>query len=100
MLFTCDGKMDSPARPEKIELVSDGTSNTPTVKVIRIMTACTPYSSCSSSRIPGGRVWRYLLRNFSKMKMKALAMTSMKEYWTNAFSQFQNSHSSVGTMKN
>src|SRR6476620_3702462 len=100
MLFTCEGNMDSPARPEKIELVSDGTSNTPTVNVIRIMTACTPYRSCSSSLIPGGSVWRYRLRNFSKMKMNAFAMTNMKEYWTNALSQFQNSHSSVGTMKN
>ena len=31
--------------------------------------------------------------------MKALATTGMKEYWTKALSQFQNSHSSVGTMK-
>src|SRR5581483_4754498 len=34
------------------------------------------------------------------MKMNALAMTSMNEYCTNAFSQPQNSHSIVGTMKN
>ena len=32
--------------------------------------------------------------------MNALATTGMNEYWMNDFSQFQNSHSSVGTMKN
>src|SRR4051794_29352488 len=32
--------------------------------------------------------------------MNALAITSMKEYCTKALSQPQNSHSSVGTMKN
>ena len=37
-----DGNMDSPDRPEKIELVSDGTRRTPTVNVTRIITACTP----------------------------------------------------------
>jgi hypothetical protein len=37
-----DEAADSPDRPEKIELVRDGTSNTPTVKVIRIITAWTP----------------------------------------------------------
>src|ERR1051325_6609720 len=94
------GSADSPDLPEKIDDVSDGTSRTPTVKVMRIITACTPYSSCSSRRNPGGSVSRYRLRNFSNTKMKAFAMTSMNEYCTNALSQFQNSHSSVGTMKN
>jgi hypothetical protein len=37
--ITRPGSADSPALPEKIELVSEGTSNTPTVNVIRIMTA-------------------------------------------------------------
>src|SRR5258708_7291189 len=31
--------------------------------------------------------------------MNALATTGMKEYWTKALSQFQKSHSRVGTMK-
>src|SRR3954454_450660 len=31
--------------------------------------------------------------------MNASAITGMNEYCTNAFSQFQNSHSRVGTMK-
>src|SRR5687767_5290364 len=52
------GTTDSPERPEKMELVSDGTSNTPTVNVSRIITAWTPYNSCSSSRSPGGSVCR------------------------------------------
>ena len=34
-----------PERPEKIELVSDGTSSTPTVNVMRIITAWTLYRS-------------------------------------------------------
>ena len=33
------GSADSPDLPEKMELVSDGTSNTPTVNVMRIITA-------------------------------------------------------------
>jgi len=45
MLLTCDGSTDSPECPEKIELVSDGTSNTPTVNVMRIITAWTLYRS-------------------------------------------------------
>ena len=40
-----EGKTDSPEWPEKIELVSDGTSSTPTVNVTRIITAWTPYNS-------------------------------------------------------
>lgn len=40
-----DGRTDSPDLPEKIELVSDGTSSTPTVNVMRIITAWTLYSS-------------------------------------------------------
>jgi hypothetical protein len=40
----------------------------------------TTYSSCSSSRSPGGSVCRYRLRNCSKTKMKALAITNMNEY--------------------
>src|SRR5688572_11711145 len=32
--------------------------------------------------------------------MKAFATTGMNEYCTNALSQFQNSHSQLGTMKN
>ena len=40
------------------------------------------------------------LRNFSKTKMNALAITRMNEYWMNALSQPQKIHSSVGTMKN
>ena len=70
------------------------------MNVIRIITAWTPYSSCSSSRSPGGSVCRYRLRNCSKTKMNAFAITSMNEYWMNALSQPQKSHSSVGTMKN
>ena len=35
-----------------MELVSDGTSNTPTVNVMRIITACTPYRSWSSNPSP------------------------------------------------
>src|ERR1700693_1554528 len=63
---TCVGNVDSPALPEKIELVSDGTRSTPTVNVTRIMTAWTPYKSWSSNPSPGGSVWMYWLRNFSK----------------------------------
>ena len=39
MVLTWPGSTDSPDRPEKMELVSDGTSSTPTVNVIRIITA-------------------------------------------------------------
>ena len=56
--MTWPGSVDSPDRPEKIELVSDGTSSTPTVNVTSIITAWTPYRSCSSSRSPGGSVCR------------------------------------------
>src|SRR6266536_2496037 len=75
-----DGKSDSPDLPEKIELVSDGTSSTPTVNVMRIITACTPYRSWSSNPSPGGSVWMYWLKNLSKTKMNAFAITSMNEY--------------------
>ena len=36
------GSTDSPERPEKIELVSDGHEQTPTVNVSSIITAWTP----------------------------------------------------------
>jgi hypothetical protein len=77
---TLSGSTDSPELPEKIELVSDGTSKTPTANVMSTITAETPYRIWSSSRMPGGKVCKYLLRNFSNTKMKAFAITSMNEY--------------------
>ena len=41
---------------ENGELVNDGTSRTPTVKVTSIITTWTEYKSCSSRRSPGGNV--------------------------------------------
>ena len=90
MLLTWDGSTDSPEWPAKIELVSDGTSKTPTVNVTNIITACTEYSSCSSSRSPGGHVRRNRVRKRSNTKMNAFAMTGMNEYWMKALSQPQN----------
>src|ERR1022692_1996955 len=94
------GDTASPDRPEKIELVRDGTSSTPTVNVTKIIQAWTEYKSCSSSPRPGGSVVKKPVRKRSKTKMNALAMTNMNEYWMNALSQPQKSHSSWGTMKN
>ena len=95
------GSADSPDRPEKIELVSDGTSkhadrerhqNHHGVDAVQEL-LLEPHARAAASA--GSRSG-----NRSKTKMKAFATTGMNEYWMNAFSQFQNSHSSVGTMKN
>jgi hypothetical protein len=48
--------MLSPAVPEKIELVSDGTRMIPTQNVITTATACRPYTPNSAVVMVGGNV--------------------------------------------
>src|SRR4051812_10511767 len=98
--FRVRGKMLSPAVPEKIELVSDGTRTIPTQKVITTATAWRPYTPNSAVVIVGGNVVTYRKTNLSKIIRNAIATTGMNEYWMKDLSQPQNSQSSFGTMKN
>src|SRR4029077_8917879 len=72
----------------------------PTQNVAITATACRAYTPYSADVIVGGSVVTYRNTNCSKIIRKAIATTGMNEYWMNDFSQPQNSHSSLGTMKN